>query len=82
MVCGLVNWCIARGNSKDEKEDFTDDVLALTTRSAASGSFRCWKETTSPKKGDLAVFAQKGTESRSCSGQGTWRSFSAKPATR
>jgi uncharacterized protein (TIGR02594 family) len=66
----FINWCIARGNSKNEQEAFTDDVLALTTRSAASGSFRCWKETRSPKEGDLAVFAQKGTEGKVCSGQG------------
>lgn len=64
----FVNWCIARGNSPTG--DITEKELRLTTRSAASGSFRCWDEVEEPQVGDLAVFAQRGTEHRKCSGRG------------
>ncbi len=66
----FINWCIARGNSETETKTFNPKALDMTTRSAASGSFRCWTETTTPMEGDLAVFAQKGSEGRTCSGQG------------
>ena len=49
-----------------------DDVAKFSTRSASSGSFRCWNETKSPKMGELLVLANKGTEklSKFCRGQG------------
>ena len=78
----FVNWCIARGNSTTESKTFTSKVLDLTTRSAASGSFRCWTETTTPKEGDLVVFAQKGSEGRSCNGQGHVAFFVSRDANR
>lgn len=63
----FVNWCIARGNSKNGV--IGDAERKLGTRSAASGSFRCWQKA-EPKIGDIAVFAEPGTEGASCSGKG------------
>jgi len=66
----FVNWCIARGASPAGSTQFTEEQLAKTTLSAASGSFRCWKDTATPQPGDLVVFAQTGTERFVCSGTG------------
>jgi len=65
----FANWCIARGNSRDGK--ITEAQLKIGSRSASSGSFRCWfPETTSPKKGDLAVWAIRGTVRKCNTGPG------------
>jgi hypothetical protein len=69
----FLNWCIARGLSRDGS--ITDAILRNGTLSASSGSFRCWeseaaKPTTigppivldgGPKAGDVIVWAQNGT---------------------
>lgn len=67
----FVNWCIARGHSKTSSSGvgakkklgiFGREALDRGTRSASSGSFRCWDvETTDPKYGDVCVWALKGT---------------------
>ena len=68
----FVNWCIAQGNARAALKDgsFSDRELNVSSRSASSGSFRCWAETKTPKIGDLAVFAEPGTERLGCSGSG------------
>jgi hypothetical protein len=69
----FVNWCIARGLSRDGS--ISDATLKRGTQSASSGSFRCWeseaaKPTTigpplelseSPQPGDIIVWAQNGS---------------------
>ena len=71
----FINWCIARGRSNSaaagisQNQRFESAALAATTRSAASGSFRCWTETTTPQVGDLVVFREPGSTQR-CSGKG------------
>jgi hypothetical protein len=69
----FVNWCIARGLSRDGS--ISDATLKNGTRNASSGSFRCWeseaaKPTTigpplvldgTPRPGDIVVWAQNGT---------------------
>ena len=56
----FANWCIARANSKDGV--IRENDLLLGTRSASSGSFRCFgEETKSPKRGDVVVWAVEGT---------------------
>jgi uncharacterized protein (TIGR02594 family) len=56
----FLNWCIARGHSKDG--NINEATLAHGTNSASSGSFRCWaNETKEPKPGDIVVWAEDGT---------------------
>jgi len=63
----FANWCIARSKASYSRSISFDSLLSLGTRSAASGSFRCWGEQTEePKEGDLVVFAKKGTETQGC----------------
>ncbi|MDW9888843.1 CHAP domain-containing protein [Sinorhizobium meliloti] len=82
----FVNWCILRAHATDKEEigkspgffstsgrSFTvENLRNHSTNSAASGSFRCWTETTNPKRGELAVFKNRGTEgaTQRCLGQG------------
>lgn len=71
----FVNWCIARaGSSRREagissEQKFTTAELSRTSRSAASGSFRCWTAVAAPAAGDLAVFREPGSTA-SCTGKG------------
>ena len=58
-----------RGCRHLSKPAIKSAALAATTRSAASGSFRCWTETTTPQVGDLVVFREPGSTQR-CSGKG------------
>ncbi len=56
----FANWCLARAHSTDGK--ISDQQLKVGSRSASSGSFRCWfPETKAPRKGDLVVWAIRGT---------------------
>lgn len=68
----FVNWCIAQGNLRVRPSDnvFADSELDMTSRSAASGSFRCWTSTTTPSVGDLVIFTERGSEKLTCSGSG------------
>lgn len=64
----FVNWCIARSKSKNASYlAFGDNLLKYGSRSAASGSFRCWGAATQdPTEGDIVVYAMSGTEGDSC----------------
>jgi hypothetical protein len=69
----FVNWCIARGLSRDGS--ISDATLRNGTGSASSGSFRCWESEAArpssigpppvldgrPQLGDIIVWAQNGT---------------------
>lgn len=57
----FVNWCIVRAQSTGGgPRVFGADELANATRSASSGSFRCWQdEVSEPQYGDIIVW---GTE--------------------
>ncbi|MBY5554149.1 CHAP domain-containing protein [Rhizobium leguminosarum] len=82
----FLNWCILRAHAKKQEQigkspgffstsglPFSvDDMKAHSTNSASSGSFRCWQETKNPKRGDLVVFKNKGTDqaTKYCLGQG------------
>ena len=68
----FINWCIAQGNAKLSLGDgaIAEPLLNLTSRSASSGSFRCWLPVAEPKIGDLVVFVEPGTENIACSGAG------------
>lgn len=79
----MVNWCIARAYSKEKDtiglapkyfittgKPFTAQSIAKGSHSAASGSFRCFPESSNPSQGELAVFATAGTEGKACSGSG------------
>lgn len=82
----FANWCILRSGAASREQIGTppgffskpglafkaSDIQAYSTFSASSGSFRCWKESNSPSRGDIAVFANKGTEELTavCRGQG------------
>lgn len=59
----FMNYCIARAMSKDG--NIGKSELAKGTRSASSGSFRCFGKSLSegeqPKEGDIAVWALEGT---------------------
>lgn len=71
----FVNWCIARAGATrtnagiSREHRFTSAELARTSRSAASGSFRCWTSVIDPRPGDLAVFREPGSTA-ACSGKG------------
>jgi hypothetical protein len=81
----FVNWCIARslatqpemigsapGYFVQQGIPFDAAILARTSRSAASGSFRCFPPKTNPAEGDVIVWQTPGTENmtRYCSGTG------------
>jgi hypothetical protein len=82
----FMNWCLLRARATDADEigrspgDFsmsgkpfsTENLTKHSTNHASSGSFRCWAETTNPKRGELAVFKNAGTDAmtRSCRGTG------------
>jgi CHAP domain len=82
----FVNWCLLRSHATTADEigaspgyysisgkSFPDDNLRkYSTNNASSGSFRCWTEITSPKRGDIVVFKDKGTDgmTASCQGKG------------
>ena len=56
----FANWCIARASSKDGT--IREPDLQRGTRSASSGSFRCFgSETKQPERGDIVVWAVQGT---------------------
>ncbi|WP_439465220.1 CHAP domain-containing protein [Roseateles sp. NT4] len=59
----FVNYCIARATSKNGK--IGSDEIARGTRSASSGSFRCFGQQVpsdkQPREGDIAVWALGGT---------------------
>jgi hypothetical protein len=81
-----LNWFLLRGRASKKEEigqapglhsvgglPFPQgNVNSFSTESAASGSFRCLKETKSPVVGHIAVLANKGTEdlTKYCRGQG------------
>jgi hypothetical protein len=71
----FINWCVARAHSArvdagvSAEHKFNSQELQITTRSAASGSFRCWDATEVPTVGDLVVFKEPGS-SQQCSGKG------------
>jgi hypothetical protein len=63
----FANWCIARSQASNPRLIEFDSLLDFGTRSAASGSFRCWGETASePSYGDIVVYAKRGTEEQQC----------------
>lgn len=68
----FVNYCIARASSKTGVIGAAD--LAKGTRSASSGSFRCFGKSidkgASPKEGDIAVWALDGTIDKCKPGSG------------
>lgn len=81
----FVNWCIARslatqpemigaspGYFVTKGEPFTPAILARTSRSAASGSFRCFPEKASPVEGDVIIWKTPGSDNmtRYCAGTG------------
>jgi hypothetical protein len=82
----FVNWCLLRSHAVTPDEigaspgyysvsgtRFPDGNLRkFSTNSASSGSFRCWAETSSPKRGDIVVFKNAGTDGLTvaCQGQG------------
>lgn len=91
----FMNWCILRSHatiseeigaspgffSKAGKPFEIEKVKRHSTSSASSGSFRCWDESTSVKRGDIAVFANPGTDDlgRVCRGQGHVAFFLSTP---
>lgn len=64
----FMNWCISRSQaSNPDYLTFSGALLARGTRSASSGSFRCYgEETEEPREGDIVVWAKVGTEARAC----------------
>jgi hypothetical protein len=67
----FVNWCIARGTSKSNDLNALDASKANGSKSASSGSFRCWgSATVSPQVGDVIVWAKDGTVNGCAAGQG------------
>lgn len=63
----FANWCIARSQATRSNYIAFDDLLDYGTKSAASGSFRCWGSSTEePSYGDLIVYAKRGTENQTC----------------
>jgi hypothetical protein len=94
----FVNWCILRSHARTADEIgrapggfslsgspfSTENLARFSTNHASSGSFRCWEETTSPDRGDVAVFKNAGTDSLTaiCRGQGHVGFVQKHPATR
>ncbi|MGJ4927904.1 CHAP domain-containing protein [Bradyrhizobium sp. HKCCYLS2038] len=82
----FMNWCLLRSHAQSTDEigaspgyysvsgkRFSDDNLkSFSTHSASSGSFRCWPDIQSPKRGDIVVFKNAGTDglTPACQGQG------------
>lgn len=70
----FVNWCIARGRSTSAAVPPQAPARAFGTRSASSGSFRCWPSaggsTRTPQRGDVVVWAKEGTVSGCSLGTG------------
>jgi hypothetical protein len=64
----FANWCISRSQSTNPSfVSYSGTLLGKGTRSASSGSFRCWGEpTSSPREGDVVVWAKLGSEKQSC----------------
>jgi hypothetical protein len=72
----FVNWCLLRSYAKtnDEigkapgafsqggKPFAVENLQAHSTNNASSGSFRCWDAIVSPRRGDIAVFKDSGTD--------------------
>jgi hypothetical protein len=93
----FTNWCLLRSHATAADEigaspgrfsvsgtRFPDENLRkYSTNSASSGSFRCWPETTSPKRGDIVVFKNAGTDNLTpvCQGQGHVAYFLSIPRT-
>ncbi len=81
----FANWCILRAKSDDRdaigispgaysksgKPFLQRHRLDHTTNSASSGSFRCFPETSAPRRGDIVVFRDIGTDSLTAACQGT-----------
>jgi hypothetical protein len=71
----FVNWCISRSRAASRQEVvFSNSLRSFGTKSASSGSFRCWGQdvTSEPKQGDVVVWARNGSVTTSCptTGQG------------
>lgn len=82
----FVNWCILRskatsanqigaspGHFSTSGKAFNQvDIKKYSTRNASSGSFRCWDNKSAPRRGDIVVFANVGTDADTpkCRGQG------------
>src|SRR6202022_1898557 len=72
----FVNWCLLRARATASEEigkspgffsvsgkPFSDEnIQNHSTNSASSGSFRCWDEVSPPKRGDIVVFKNSGTD--------------------
>ncbi len=81
----FMNWCLLRARATDvdqigsgaagyikKGKPFTVQSLKQhSTNSASSGSFRCWKPILSPKRGDIVVFKNAGTDNLTKVCQGT-----------
>jgi CHAP domain len=81
----FMNWCLLRSRAKTADEigksrgdysisgkAFSDqDIQKHTTRSASSGSFRCWDQASNPKRGDIVVFRDSGTDHLTAECRGT-----------
>ena len=92
----FMNWCLLRSHAAAADEigaspgyysvsgkRFPDENLRkFSTNSASSGSFRCWAEITSPKRGDIVVLKNAGTEglTAACQGQGHVTFFLSVPS--
>jgi hypothetical protein len=76
----FINWCIARAFSPTKEIVLNDKGLmspfpataAKGTKSASSGSFRCWSSdnTDNPRPGDVIVWATAGTVKGCAPGKG------------
>jgi hypothetical protein len=82
----FLNWCLLRsrassadeigrapGNFSSSGKPFPEKNLKdHSTNSASSGSFRCWADTKTPKRGDIVVFRDPGTDdlTKVCRGTG------------
>lgn len=91
----FMNWCLLRSHataanqigkapgsfSKGGKPFDPEAMKKYSTNNASSGSFRCWRPISDPQRGDIVVFANKGTESDtpSCRGQGHVAMFLSVP---
>lgn len=81
----FLNWCILRSKAKERDEigqapgSFsisgkrfpTDNIRQFTTNSASSGSFRCWADISTPRRGDIVVFRDAGTDAMTAQCLGT-----------
>ena len=91
----FINWCILRSMASEKEEigkskgTFSVSGKAFnvnnmkhhSTNDAASGSFRCWQETSNPKPGEIVVFKNPGTDdlTKACKGQGHVAFFLSTP---